>query len=712
MTGLLVRFEAIESRIVSSSCPKGIAGRVHSIRLRRCFHNTNRWQQSTAQNTSISARDSHEGVAGGDIQKSGGQVLGNARDLPGVGHSHTFQRHAGESALHVEGLTQLTDGSDEPPAVDKEQALRQLDGYGDVLPIEFLGGAPRDFPIQDDTALKHALKNARPHQVLKALANLIYRDGARYTSNYLASLPSTTFSEILRCLDPKHFVNRHVELHMEISESQARRLSIPGVDESGYMKFLSIFLNQVSRIIEVRAQQHPLSLSDFKYLLKCARATGNTTVAQSVWKSITWKSRNNSETTIKLDAECYNHYLATKCWSDTLNHCRRDKLRVLPSRMWLRSWSAPPWRFDGYSVGPERGIKAQTAHIFRSMVESGISGNEETFCLMIVAMGREGDISAASNILKRVWDVDVDRILTEDESGVPPPRAYNRDSPFYPSEQLLFTIAHVWGNNNNIPAALRLIDYISRHYDVAIPIKVWNELLQWTYVISKRRNNKETEMNPAEQKLGQLPPPATMSLWQTMTSKPYNVKPTLQMYSRLILNLFSRERFLEAEKFMVQAFKASYSNLRDFQFAEKMYNSTPTTHPLAPQRARDLYYTRLRVQRNQLYFRNWVDRYITLGCRSLRHHRPQFTSQTVPNILKMWEQFLPPVVTYKVAQGEVKLQTTVVPGAPWVNRHVGLSTSARFLSDNYRPKRYVVRRRYAKGGNAALLRRRNKWHEF
>jgi hypothetical protein len=76
----------------------------------------------------------------------------------------------------------------------------------------------------------------------------------------------------------------------------------------------------------------------------------------------------------------------------------------------------------------------------------------------------------------------------------------------------------------------------------------------------------------------------------------------------------------------------------------------------------------------------------------------------------MWEQFLPPVVTYKVAQGEVKLQTTVVAGAPWVNRYVGLSTSARFLSTDYLARRYVVQRKYAIGRNAAIMRRRNEWH--
>ena len=40
MRQFLFTFEAIESRIASYSCPKGTAGRVHTLRLRRCFQST------------------------------------------------------------------------------------------------------------------------------------------------------------------------------------------------------------------------------------------------------------------------------------------------------------------------------------------------------------------------------------------------------------------------------------------------------------------------------------------------------------------------------------------------------------------------------------------------------------------------------------------------------------------------------------------------
>jgi hypothetical protein len=37
MSTFLLRVEAIKSRIASYSCPRGASGRVHSLRLRRCF---------------------------------------------------------------------------------------------------------------------------------------------------------------------------------------------------------------------------------------------------------------------------------------------------------------------------------------------------------------------------------------------------------------------------------------------------------------------------------------------------------------------------------------------------------------------------------------------------------------------------------------------------------------------------------------------------
>jgi hypothetical protein len=179
-------------------------------------------------------------------------------------------------------------------------------------------------------------------------------------------------------------------------------------------------------------------------------------------------------------AECYNDYLATKCWQGSLNPYERFRLRVIPDNITPRTWEVPPYSLKRHFLGPRRGLKAQASHLFRQTVESEVPGNEETFCLMITAMGREGDLDSIANILKRVWQIDVEALLAADETSVPSARSYPEDSPFYPSNKLLFTLAHAYGTNNNIPLALQLVDYVSNQYSLPIPIEVWNELFQWT----------------------------------------------------------------------------------------------------------------------------------------------------------------------------------------------------------------------------------------
>ena len=41
------------------------------------------------------------------------------------------------------------------------------------------------------------------------------------------------------------------------------------------------------------------------------------------------------------------------------------------------------------------------------MVDAGISGNEETFCLIMVSMARDGDMTGVESILSRVSGTDI-----------------------------------------------------------------------------------------------------------------------------------------------------------------------------------------------------------------------------------------------------------------------------------------------------------------
>jgi hypothetical protein len=46
------------------------------------------------------------------------------------------------------------------------------------------------------------------------------------------------------------------------------------------------------------------------------------------------------------------------------------------------------------------------------------------------------------------------------------------------------------------------------------------------------------EVMDTSKEISQLPPESVTNLWYIMVSEPYNVKPTLGIYNRLIINLY------------------------------------------------------------------------------------------------------------------------------------------------------------------------------
>ena len=145
-------------------------------------------------------------------------------------------------------------------------------------------------------------------------------------------------------------------------------------------------------------------------------------------------------------------------------------------------------RLSGYKVGPG-GMKATISQTFIDMIEQGIMADSRAYCLLMTALAKKGDLVGVKSILKQAWDVDVDKPVDVDE--VPQrPNGLSRQSPLFPNDRVVWTIANIFGCNNDIPAALRVVDYISRRYSISIPSRVWEILFMWTYVLSVRRSWK------------------------------------------------------------------------------------------------------------------------------------------------------------------------------------------------------------------------------
>jgi hypothetical protein len=86
--------------------------------------------------------------------------------------------------------------------------------------------------------------------VLKALIAYTKLDDFDSTSTLLEWIPPTMFSEILRSIDPIHFITRHQNLYQAVSPARAYALGITKVvDEDGYYKFCTRFLDYAIDIL-------------------------------------------------------------------------------------------------------------------------------------------------------------------------------------------------------------------------------------------------------------------------------------------------------------------------------------------------------------------------------------------------------------------------------------------------------------------------------
>lgn len=386
--------------------------------------------------------------------------------------------------------------------------------------------------------VRRALQQKKPYALVPALLR------ALHDPTFVPSLPATTFHQIIRYLDAKYFLQDLKHIHKELHPAQ---IGIYGNDEPHIQEIFHDYEAIVDFVLHSRTRHgHRLGLEEYRVLLKALSHTGNGKAAHRVWVSMKKES-------IEPDLDCYNAYYEARCWSNAYHPKERFKLRVIPMTLKFRR---PPLqrhsrRLPGYSVG-HRGLKATISRTFVHMIEQGIMADARAFSLLMTALAKEGDLAGVKSILKQVWDIDADSPADMDEDPQRP-NGLACESPLYPNEQVVWTIADIFGSNNDIPAALRVVDYVSRRYSIPISTRVWGVLLEWTYVLSQRRSSKAVS-GPYWTGIarGQLPLRSVESLWNTMISEPYSIEPTIGMYDRYIRNLRDRDML---EAFVTQASK-------------------------------------------------------------------------------------------------------------------------------------------------------------
>lgn len=516
-----------------------------------------------------------------------------------------------------------------------------------------------------ETTFYKIIQDGQPDQIMNTFLDVRYE-------HLVASLPQTTFVEAFQLLSPAYFVVPYREIH--------RALHPTAVRLKKYKPLQLIFLEfsaNITTIVQIRQSAgHALCLAEYKHLLDCARSMGDRPMADLVWGELM------NDPAVTPDLQCYNYYMDAMIWDHAYIGLEKYRLRMTPFAYRKRSNKfTDSWGYQGYHTR-SRSVNGEVLNLFNRLTESGIAADEETYVNVLLASARVGNIRGIKNVLQAVWNIDVDSLCAGNPK-TPQARPLDRSSPLYPTERLLFAVAHGFGTNSDMVAAMRTMDFISRSYSIPAPEHVWLDLFERAFVLSRPRLKlPDPEVTSVDeippnilahaydgeaQSLGQISARFLFQLCDTMTSSPYNFKPTIDMYRMLAKTAWTNRSLVEFQQFMRSAYdllrntrcKRKEARLILEDYLTRLVSPGGNIDPLLLQsrgfadavrtydilRLRTAQHTIImeRLARLLLIAQQWVPE---LDTRWERWH--------LPLALEEWQDFLPEIFEFFTSNGSVK----------------------------------------------------------
>ncbi|KAK1140748.1 hypothetical protein N8T08_009949 [Aspergillus melleus] len=467
------------------------------------------------------------------------------------------------------------------------------------------------------------------------------------------------FAEVFRLLSPAYFIEPFRTIH--------RALHPTTVHVQGYKRLEVIFeefANNVMVIAQTRERMgHPLGLAEYTHLLSCASSMGDAHMADQVWE-------NMKEDDVQPDAACYNHLMASKVWDSTYTGRGGYRLRITKHIYRKRGYESPNPGWTGFGT-KARSVRKEVVETLNEMIGNGFQGDENTFIQIMVSSSRVGAISGIERLLKAIWNVDVDALLDpENHPKQEPVTPFPRSSPCYPTKNLLHAVAHAFGTSSNMLAALRTIEHLSESYGIVIPEEVWLELMERTFVLSRRRFGTDL---PGKDR-GQVDPDFLFDMYKTMTSKPFNVQPTAHVHQMMAKTAWDQRNWTLYKEHMEGAYDILAETRRKQKVARTKVMSYLTNSKISqgPKKRRgpaDL--TRFKSR----HFANAVYEYDLLRLRAaeaytivvrlarlliIQNHweipgesEYAWERRYLPQALEEWQDFLPDQIHYHTSSGMI-----------------------------------------------------------
>ncbi|PNS18946.1 Pentatricopeptide repeat-containing protein 6, mitochondrial [Sphaceloma murrayae] len=493
---------------------------------------------------------------------------------------------------------------------------------------------PNDIAFDDEeifAEVKRAIELSSPDTLMKSLLD---KNGA-------SVLPDALFTAAMRVICSGEMLEDLMRQHAHINDLQAHIMRFKPLKS-----VIADYINALDQLVsQRRAAGKKLSTETYAYVLHASHTVGSDSNARRYWSAMI-------EDGVVPDVACYNGFLGAHVWNDTLPEYRK-RSRTTSFNMLARDNFYAGTPYNNYKIR-ESGIKELTTTIFSEMLKHKHQANEETICHVMVGLAREGDLKALQKMLSRVWDIDVDRLMRDDDR---PPKPMDPTLPLYPTERLLHVMSFCYGINGSIPTALRVVDYISRNFGMTISENVWESLLQWAFVHSRPKPSKH------------LDPPnldmiAVHRVWETMQMEPYKIKPTLAMFDLMVKTCWKAQRLddmIDVMELAMQLYRNDAASYRRLWWKLDRLADDGQDGPVIEKVQRDLDHLGFKVERNSLAIKSWAK--LLLGLTRSKNRNvgdpvgEHLCYVKIPALLaSKFGHFFPRVIEYYIPTGHVVIE--------------------------------------------------------
>lgn len=541
------------------------------------------------------------------------------------------------------------------------------------------------------SALLRAFRNTRKtFEYLKTVTSPIpTEEDTAGIQDTIASLPQNTFSELLRSLDPVNYVSKELDpaagIHVGPGVTQYTDLG-RSIDEFGVRRIYLWLLRRLVAAAQLRTEAgHGLLQSDYKILLRCAGAASDLHMAKKIWQLMEGRGQISLR-----DGDAYNEFVKARFLTDALyTQFDMARFRVSPVNMhkqkiWLSSDQLTKIRKLRYNILAQQGHrfgqnrytpeKAEglvrvlrktkpVRKVFLKIVNDGVAIDEKLLCSAMVAFARNGAMQFIRElILFKYWRIKVHVAKETREVTVSGgTTVYKPDSPMHPTVRLLDAVVESFGCNAEITTAFKVLDFISRRYNIPIPDSTWSKLLEWTYVQSSRPASTEWKLAGWPEKMVQ--PDAVQMVWDTMTSEPYNVRPGFNGHIILIKSLLSQGRLKDAMHRMLELQPIYSKALVDLEAA---FFEHAHTSRLGVDTAQSLRrWLRARTRKQTMWYAIQTCCWILF--KRVRSNRVDdvMTARLVPQLVDAFRPFFARSVRYRTATGVVEIKNPNPVGLVW-----------------------------------------------